>query len=62
LLDSVPIAQNVAKIRNSALPGMRALQAYSALSVGTTAEEVTPADHMIALARGLAFCIEDFSV
>jgi len=37
-------------------------QAQSAPRVGTTAEDVTPADHIIALAIGLAFCIEAFSV
>src|SRR5258706_914891 len=36
--------------------------AQSAPRVGTTAEDVTPADHIIALAIGLAFCIEAFSV
>jgi len=57
LLESVPIAQNTAKMRNSLLPGMPALQAQTVLRVGTTAEDVTPADHMVALAIGLAFCI-----
>ena len=31
-------------------------------SVGTTADDVTPADHMIALAIGLDCCIEALSV
>jgi len=55
------MAQMTANIRNSLLPGTLALQAQSALSVGTTADDVTPADHMIALAMGLACCIEAFS-
>src|ERR1039457_6037144 len=62
LLANVPIAQNTANKRNRVLPGTLALQVQSALSVGTTAEEVTPADHIIALAIGLAFCIDAFSV
>ena len=62
LLDSVPIAQNTAKIRNSLLPGMWALKAQTVLRVGTTAgKDVTPADHMKAFALGLAFCIEALS-
>src|SRR2546429_9335937 len=44
------------------LPWTPERHAQSAPSVGTTAEAVTPADHMIALAIGLAFCIEAFSV
>ena len=62
LLDKVPIAHNTAKIENGLLPGTAALQAQSALAVGTNADEVTPADHMIALAEGLAFCMDAFSV
>jgi hypothetical protein len=62
LLDKVPIAQNSAKTRNGRLAGTAARHAQSAPSVGTIAEEVTPADHMIALAVGLAFCIDAFSV
>ena len=62
LLANVAIAQIAAKIRNSLLPGIPARQAQSAPKVGTTAEEVTPADHMIAFAIGLAFCIDVFSV
>ena len=62
MLASVPIAQNTAKRRNSLLPGRLALLAQNAPSVGTTADEVTPADHMNALAIGLAFCIEALSV
>ena len=52
LLESVPIAQNAAKIRNSLLPGMPILQAQMLLRVGTTAEDITPAHHMMALAVG----------
>jgi len=56
------MAQNTAKIRNSLLPGTRAFHAQTALRVGTTAEDVTPADHMMAFDIELAFCIEAFSV
>ena len=62
LLARVAIAQITAKIRNSLLPGTPERHAQSAPKVGTTAEEVTPADHMIAFAIGLAFCIEGLSV
>jgi len=58
LLDNVPIAQTPAKTRNSLLPGTPTLQAQTVLSVGTTAEDVTPADHMMAFAIGVAFSIE----
>ena len=34
----------------------------NALTVGTKAEEVTPADHMRARASGLASCMDDLSV
>jgi hypothetical protein len=62
LLERVAIAQITAKIRNNSLPGTPVLHAQTAPTVGTTAEDVTPADHMIALARGVACCIEAFSV
>ena len=62
LLERVAIAQITAKIRNNLLPGTPALHAQTAPRVGTTAEDVTPADHMIALASGVACCIEAFSV
>src|SRR6267143_5566378 len=59
LLAKIPTAQNSATRRNNLLPSTPERQAQSAPSVGTTAEAVTPADHMIALAIGLAFCIEE---
>src|SRR2546430_6946923 len=59
---SSDLAQNSANRRNSLLPGTPERQAQNAPRLGTTAEEVTPADHMIALAIGVAFCIEAFSV
>src|SRR6266849_10872504 len=62
LLDNVPTAQNIATRRNNLLPGTPERHAQSAPRVGRTAEDATPADHMIALAIGLAFCIEAFSV
>jgi len=40
------------------LPGTPTPQAQTVLSVGTTAEDVTPADHMMAFAIGVAFSIE----
>src|SRR6266568_3564105 len=48
--------------KNSLLPGTPERQAQNAPRLGTTAEDVTPADHIIALAIGLAFCMEGFSV
>lgn len=62
LLANAPTAQIAAKIRNNLLPGIPARQVQSTPRVGNTADEVTPADHMIALAIGLALCIEAFSV
>ncbi len=62
LLAKAPIAQITAKIRNGLLAGTFARHAQTAPRVGTTADDVTPADHMIALAIGLAFCIEVLSV
>ncbi len=62
LLANVPTAQIRANRQNHPLPGTPQRQAKKALSVGTTAEDVTPAAHMRALASGLAFCIETFSV
>jgi hypothetical protein len=62
LLARVATAQMTAKIRNGLLAGTPERHAHKAPSVGTSAEELTPADHMIAFAIGLAFCIEAFSV
>ena len=62
LLAKVAVAQVTAKIRKGLLAGMPARQAQSAPSVGMMADEVTPADHMIAFAMGLAICMEVFSV
>jgi len=62
LLDNVPIAQNTAKIKNALLPGTPALQEQTALAVGITADDITPADHITALAVGLVLSIEAFSV
>jgi hypothetical protein len=52
----------VAYRKNNLLLGMPECQAQNALKVGMMAEDVTPADHMRALAPGLARCIESFSV
>jgi len=49
LLARVAIAQMTAKIRNGLLPGTPDRHAHKAPNVGTRAEEVTPADHMISL-------------
>ena len=62
LLANDPTAQNSAVRKNSLLQGTSECHAQSAPKVGTTVEDVTPADHIIALAIGLAFCIEVFSV
>src|SRR5467141_1149950 len=62
LLANVPTAQNSATRRNNLLPGAPEHHAQSAPRVGTKADDVTPADHMIALTIGLAFCMEAFSV
>src|SRR5216684_1776660 len=62
LLANVPKAQKIANRKNSPAPGTRERQAHNIANVGTTAEDVTPAAHMTALAAGPAFCIEAFSV
>ena len=62
LLAKVAIAQITAKIKNGVLPGTPARHAHTAPKVGTAADDVTPADHMIAFAIGLAACIDAFSV
>jgi hypothetical protein len=62
LLASVAIPQITANIRNGLLPGTLDRQAQNAPRVGTSAEDVTPAAHMIAFAAGLADCIDAFSV
>src|SRR2546427_2626951 len=62
LLANVPTPQNSATKKNNSLHGTPERHAQSAPRVGTTAEDVTPADHIIALAIGLAFCIETLSV
>src|SRR5216684_8854655 len=62
LLANVPTAQNSATRKNNLLHGTPERHAQSAPRVGTTAEDVTPADHIIALAIGLASCMEGFSV
>jgi hypothetical protein len=50
LLARVPKAQNKANGKNQRLQGTPKRQAKKALRVGITAEEVTPADHMSAVA------------
>jgi hypothetical protein len=62
LLANVPKAQSNVNSKNDPLQGIPERQAQNALKVGVMAEEVTPADHIRALALGLAFCIEKFSV
>jgi hypothetical protein len=62
LLAKVPNAQNSANRKNNELQGMLKRQAKNAPTVGIMAEEVTPADHIRALASGLTFCMESFSV
>src|SRR5207247_8842331 len=62
LLGKGPAAQNSASRRNSLLPGTPERQAQKAPRLATTAEDVTRADHIIALAIGLAFCMEACSV
>ena len=61
-LANVPKAQSKENRKNDLPQGIPACQAQNAPKVGTMAEEVTPADHIRALALGLAFCIEKFSV
>ena len=62
LLANVPNPQKTANTKNRPLPGTRERQAQKTATVGMTAEEVTPAAHIAALAAGLALCIEIFSV
>src|SRR6267154_3195794 len=62
LLANVPRAQKSAARKNNLPHGTPANHAQSAPRVGTTAEDVTPANHIIALATGLAPCMEVFSV
>jgi hypothetical protein len=58
----VPKAQNRANRKATLLPGTPERQAQNALKVGMMAEDVTPADHIRALAAGLTFYMESFSV
>ncbi|MGH9530624.1 MAG: hypothetical protein ACRD2S_11990, partial [Terriglobales bacterium] len=62
LLASVAAPHIRANGKNHPLPGTAYRQAINALSAGTAADDDTPADHITALAVGLAFCIESFSV
>jgi len=62
LLANVPKAQNRANREKNLLQGTPQRQAQNALRLGVMAEDVTPADHIRALAPGLALCIESFSV
>jgi hypothetical protein len=62
LLANVPKAQNTANRKNNPLQGTPECQAQNALKAGRMAEDVTPADHIRALAPGLALRIESFSV
>jgi len=62
LLANVPKAQNRANRKNNLLQGTPESQTQNAPKVGVMAEEVTPADHIRALAPGLTCCIDSFSV
>jgi len=62
LLANVANAQPDANKQNHPLRGTAQSQAHNAANVGMMAEEVTPADHIKALAPGLALSIETLSV